>query len=312
MLIFKDLSVEIPGTNAHFFDLDQFSDNSKDDALLYGWNNLFSNILFDKIKYYKRKIYFNVTMPTEFCGEFDLHLNDKFDEVWTICPYSVKWLNNIQQTEKYKCIWYPMNIKYIPTSQSKLYDVCYHGGIHGQKYIEMLNIISKFNYRYMSMTQGINVMTRQNLQFATDLNLTNQEKLSRVAQCKISICYNSFFARDTNDVNNIKKQPRWFDNRAFCDIDAGRLIPQLKSRFIEASLCKTVNLVERDLWNVVEQWYEPDKHFIYFEGNDDLQSKIEMVLNNWDNMQNMIEDAFNLSKNKYGCDSLIERINARN
>ena len=100
MLVLKDLSVEIPGTNMHYVDIDKYSEQSEDTVLLYGYNNLQSNNLFDKIRHFKRKIYFNVTMPTEFCSDQDIRLDDKIDEVYTICPYSVDWLNCIKKSTK--------------------------------------------------------------------------------------------------------------------------------------------------------------------------------------------------------------------
>ena len=54
MLVLKDLSIEIPGTNMHYVDIDKYSSPSDDIVLLYGYNNLHSNQLFDKIKDFKK------------------------------------------------------------------------------------------------------------------------------------------------------------------------------------------------------------------------------------------------------------------
>lgn len=307
MLVLKDLSIEIPGTNMHYIGLDKYSQPSEETVLLYGYNFLHSNRLFDEIKDFKRKIYFNVTMPTEFCSDQNIFLDDKFDEVYTICPYSVAWLNKIKKTNSYKLAWYPLNERDIPVIQDKVYDVCYHGGMHGGKYTDMLSEIMPFSYRYMTMTHGINQLTQNCIPYATDLNLTNKEKMERIAQCKISVCMNSFTVRGEADLNNIKSQPHYLDNDAFIHAEKHRLCPQIKSRMNEAAACKTLNLVEKDLWNVAETFYRPDEHFVYFEKGN-LTETITEVLDHWDTYEPMIESAYSHFKNNYTTKSLYNKI----
>ena len=69
--------------------------------------------------------------------------------------------------------------------------------MHGAKYTEILNELLFFNYRYMTMTHGINGLTQQCIPFATDLNLTNDEKLERIAQCKMSVIMEECTVRST-------------------------------------------------------------------------------------------------------------------
>ena len=314
MKIYKDLSVEIEGTNTHYFDLEDFSNynissSSEDTALYYGYTFICNQSHDDLLKKHNHNIYLNVVPPTEFCGPYDIKVEDRFDEIYAICPYTVEWLNKIKNTNKYKKIWYPFNKKYIPSTQEKKYDVCYHGGIHGSKHLDMLRILNNFNYRYMTMTHDINPVTRAAIPIATDLDLSNQDKLTRIAECKISVCYNNFPLRPAhNDISHIKSQHRWQENKAFRHIDSSGMLPQLKSRFIEASLCKTLNLVERDPWNVVEEWYEPDKHFIYFDDNKNLKKVISQILSNWDSYQGIIENSYKHSFENYCCESVIDYI----
>jgi hypothetical protein len=309
MLVLKDLSIELAGTNMHYIDLDLYSKPSENSVLIYGYNNLYSDDIFNKISQYERKIYLNVTMPTEFCSDQDINLDDKFDEIYTICPYSVKWLNNIKNTNKYRFIWYPLDEKYIPENQEKIYDVCYHGGIHSDKYVNMLNTISSFNYRYMTMTHGINPLTQKCVPpFATDLNLTNEHKMIRIAQCKTSVCFNNFPVRDEGDLNHIKSQPKWEANEAFKLAATNGICPQIKSRINEAAACKTLNLVEKDAWNVVEYFYKPDEHFIYFEEMLDLQEKISEITSNWNNYKHIPEAVYQHFINNYTTKKLYDRL----
>ena len=291
MLVLKDLSLEIPGTNTHYIGFDEYSQPSEDTVLLFGFNNLHSNKLFNEIKDFKRKIYFNVTMPTEFGGDHDISLDDKFDEIYTICPYSVEWLNEVKNTDKYKLAWYPFDPIGVDDAvgYNKTHDVCYHGGIHGNKYVEMLQVIGKFNYRFMSMTHGINNLTQQNLGFATDTDLSHWSKIDVISKCKMSVCFNNYPFR--GNIGALKSRPSWELNKAFQLIESHGLCPQIKSRLNEAAATKTLNLVERDPWNVVEHFYEPDKHFIYFDGLNDLEQKIFEISTNWEDYKHIADAA---------------------
>ena len=297
MKVIKDISLEILGTNTHYFNLDEYSDNSNDEILVYGYNFLESHHMYNELKKYNRKVYLNVSMPTEFCGNVSTTQDQFFDEVYSICPYSVKWLNEITNSIKYKSIFYPFNKSNIPNIFDKKYDVCYHGGLHGNYHLECLKIMRRFNYRYMSMTHGINGLTSGNLGYTTNLNLSNQEKLNLIAECKISICYNYFSVRDGNDASNIKNRTDWFKNEAFKHIDDLKIIPQIKSRLNEAAMARTLNLVQKDPWNVVENYYIPDVDFVYFDSNEELEEKIRQILSNWDDYQQMIENAYQKSLN---------------
>lgn len=305
MKIINNLKIEIPGTNTHYFDLQDYSEDSNDEILIYGYDTLENPPKI--LNSYKIKKYLNVTMPTEFCSNQNIFLDDIFDEVYTICPYSCDWLNKLKNTNKYKFIWYPFNKKYIPAKTEKKYDICYHGGIHGNKHVEMLDIIKNYNYRYMSMTHNINNLTISKLNYATDLDLPNDQKLLKIAESKISICYNNLPCYP-NHIFNIKSKKDWNLNQAFNQIDITNDVPQLKSRFIEASLSRTLNLVEKDNWNIIEKFYEPNKHFIYFESNADLKNKIDTIISNYKSYQDIIENSFEHSYKNYSCDSLIKKI----
>lgn len=311
MKIYKDLSREIKGTNTHYFDFGDHASRHDSSALYYGYTFIEDQAHPDILKSHEKNIYLNVVTPTEFCGPYNTQAEDRFDEIYSICPFTVKWLNKLKNTNKYKKIWYPFNSKHTPSHGKKKYDVCYHGGIHGPKYIQMLDILSRFDYRYMTMDHSINHITRSQLGRATDLNLSYKQKMERINECKISVCYNNFPVRDEKDLQNIKNQPQWHENEAFSHAASDGILPQLKSRFIEACFAKTLNLVERDPWNVIEEWYEPNVHFIYFDGNEDLETKINKIVNssNWsDSYEKIINAAYKHSVENYTSEYLIKHI----
>lgn len=307
MKVIKNLKLEINGTNTHYFDLDEYSEIFADSCLYYGYTFIENGIEKDLLGQNKRNIYLNVTAPTEFCSQQDYNADNCFDEVVTICPYSNQWLNEVKNTNKYKTICYPFNEKYIPTNKEKLYDVIYHGGIHGETYIQCLEILKNFNYRYSSLSWGINNLTKQYLKYATNLDLDNQSKNNLISQCKISVCYNNFPIRDSGDLSNIKSRPYWWKNEAFAYAETLKIVPQFKSRFNEAAMSRTLNLLKKDEWNVVENWYTPNEDFIYFDSNEELKEKIEEILNNFDKYKKIIDNAYIKCLN-YTSKKLYEKI----
>ena len=312
MKIVEDLSIEVPDTNAHHWGLTELSENSSDAVLMYGFNASANAHLHEEHKDFKRKIYFNNWAPCEFAqykphnNKTGLEYEEYFNEVYSICPYSCEWLNDLNLGREYKTIFYPFNIKIVPEGNEKEYDVIYHGGIHGQEHYNCLLTMKEFNYRYVTMTHRINQMTQQCLPFATNTNLNFQEKIDLVAKSKISVCYNLVHISPQH-VPAIKTYSNWQKNEAFSEVDKWNVMPQFKTRAHEAAISKTLNLVQRDRWNIMERYYEPDKEFIYFDHESDLRSKIKEIINDWDSYQNVVENAYKKAAG-YTTNNFIELI----
>tara|TARA_A100001391_G_C5081644_1_gene280117 strand:- start:3752 stop:4705 length:954 start_codon:yes stop_codon:yes gene_type:complete len=313
MLILEDLSAEIPDTNSYHWDLKSLSNSeNKDSVLMYGYNCT-QNQQFHKISSeYGRKIFFNNWAPCEF-SQFKDHNNknaidydEKFNEIYSICPYTSEWLNKKQLGRKYKEIFYPFNKNIIPDTFEKKYDVIYHGGLHGQEHIDCLETMISYNYRYCSMTDYINQRTIAFLPYATNTNLQFQEKINLVAKTKISICYNLVHINPEH-IPAIKSYEKWQENEAFSEVEGWNVKPQFKTRMHEAAISRTVNLVMKDNWNVAERYYKPNEDFLYFEDKKDLRNKIDDVLNNWKDYENMIENAYNKAMN-YTTEKFVEKI----
>jgi hypothetical protein len=296
MRVIKNMSAEVPDTNGFYFRLDELSDDSKNN-LYNGYDAIHTNFTPGD-----RQALLNIWMPTEFAQFKDHHglnaveYNKNAQEVYGVCPLTTEWLNRIDPEREYKYIFYPFNAKDIPEPKEKKYDVCYFGGIHSNLHAEMLNTITHYNYRYMTMTHGINRNTQEMLPLATDLNLTHNEKIDKVAECKVSVCYNIVPA-EPRHIAAIKTYPEWETNPAFTDVESYGAFPQFKSRMHEAAISRTLNLVFRDPWRVTEDYYTPDEDFIYFDSQQELKVKLDEILNNWDSYSFMLDNAYNKAQN---------------
>ena len=297
MLILEKFTAEVPDTNSFHWNLTQHSDDDGKSVLLCGYDTGAAQELHRLVDDYERKILFNNWSPCEFSALKDHHGQNAFqydtwfNEVYTICPFSAKWMNSFYGKEKYKYIFYPFNSSIIPTPHTKVYDVIYHGGIHGQRHVECLKTMSKFNYRYLTMTHHINQATERCLSYATNVNLPFQEKINFVAASRISVCYN-VLDDQAHHINAIRRYQDWDKNEAHVDVGVGNTRPQFKTRMHEGAISKTLNVVQRDIWNLAEHYYEPDTEFLYFDTHEELEEIIHDVKNNWKKYEPIIEKAY--------------------
>ena len=305
MKIIEDLQIEVPDTNAHHWDIKSYSQDSSEEVLFYGYNASSNSNLLNNYSSFKRRMYFNNWAPCEY-AQPKVDDTSFFNEIYSICPYTSNWLNEEERSQRWRSIFYPYNKSIIPKKYDKEYDVIYHGGIHGQEHVDCLNVMKSFNYRYCTMTSYINASTHAMIPFATNLNLNFQEKINLVAKSKISICYNIIHVFNDH-VPNIQSHDNWESNKAFSEVGKRNIAPQFKTRIHEAAISRTLNLVMRDDWNIIEEYYEPYKDFVYFNDPTDLRYKIEDILNNWGDYQKMIENAFEKSK-KYTIENFVNKI----
>ena len=130
---------------------------------------------------------------------------------------------------------------------------------------------------------------------------------SLIRKTKINIIVNLLFL-NSQHIQNIKKINNWEKNKAFDHIDSG-IIPQQKTRAVESAVNKCLMLVRRDPWNVIENWFEPDVDFVYYDDEKSLPRKINEILSDWDSYKQIIHNAFNKAINNYTTEKFISRIN---
>jgi hypothetical protein len=314
MLILEDLSAEIPDTNSYHWDLKSLSEDDGKNVLMYGYNSSNNKDFHQQCEEYT-KVFFNNWAPCEFAqakdhfGAAATEYDHRFDIVYSICPYSNKWLNQLSLGREYRNIFYPFNKNLIPEKKEKKYDVIYHGGIHGKEHIECLETMLPFNYQYITMTKHINEMTHKSLGVATKIDLSFERKLEVIAESKISVCYNIVHALSDTLKDSFLSQPAAHLNEAFSAMSRahGETLPQFKTRMHEAAFCRTLNLVYKDEWNVAEEYYTPNEDFLYFTNKKDLERKIRDISNDFENYQSLIDNAYNKSLN-YTTDNFVGKI----
>ena len=246
---------------------------------------------------FKNNIYFETEEPNGLSEGQLPHQRGNWNlNFWTkiinICPYSADWENKVYNTDKFLNYVYPFDEDLLVKDYTKKYDVIYVGGLHGRHGIfsSMVNSIQRFNHRFVSMVGYRGV---------TDLNISLQQKMKIWAESKITVCANLLSENSPNQFSSrMKALPDWRENKALSYIDEG-IMPQIKPRITDAAVSKSLVLVLKDPWNVIETWFKPNVHFIYFDSLKELPDKIEWCLNNWEYCEKITENMYNEFMAKY-------------
>ena len=212
------------------------------------------------------------------------------DKVFTLCPYTAESIDNRIS------VFFPFNPEYIPNTETKDVDVVYAGSspVNINLSVVAKDMISnERSFAYVSWNGG-------NIKNA----FTFEEKMSWYGRSKISIIHNIVSALGNEhrykDFYNANK------NKAFDNLDRG-IMPQIKSRVFESAFSKCIMLVKRDPWNVIENFFEPEKDFLYFDNEAEFSQISEELLSNYDQYNHIAENAHNRALNNYTTKHFVEK-----
>jgi len=288
---------------------DEFNTNCDEEILLVGIACVENPDLRSYYADYERKVYINLEHPCSLYSgykELDpLAQQQLFDEVYSICPYTCEWLNQMRVGTTFIPMPYPHNKVYDEYHDfPKKIDVSYCGLIHNEEIASYVDILAKHNYFFSTIPHFNKVKSVNAL--ATHSNIPNLNKWHILAHSKINVVQNNLYL-NPEQINNIKKLPEWKNNEAFSHLDTG-LLPQLKSRTVEGALCKNVMLVKKDPWNVIEEWFVEGEDFIYFSNTEELDRHINEIKNNWSTYEPMALNAYKKVIEKYNTQFIYDKI----
>ena len=295
------------------FDLTDYNDDTTDTILFWGWNSVDNDIIKQQYESANKKIFINTVQPCDVVsGPIDILKQSYFDEVFTICPYTAHVLNtdpNKISDTLYTSICFPFREKHFNrykniTISDKEKDVIYYGNLHHNLYYDLIRTMSKFNYAFSTISH--HNQTEEMVGLITHFNLSSQEKWDLISKSKISVGFNLLFLNPSH-ISNLKMVS---NIEAFKNIDityTKAILPQMKTRMVEAAACKTLMLMYKDYWNVIEEWFEPNKHFLYWETFEELESLIADISNNYEKYWHIVEAA-NEHVQQYSIENLINKI----
>ena len=318
MKLIKDLSGNYPDCIVTYFNFEEHVENHPDDVAMFLGYNVRSH---EKIHHSVREecssmLFFNGEQPcayhSETEGAMSSDVNSLYTDIYTICPHTADWNNRLHNNgeNKFKPILFPIDRKCLIQSDEKKWDTVFYGSICGRDHAEAIDIISKFKYRFMTLGYGhwnpneaLDDIERT-ASLVTDINLHTFEKWKILSETKVIPIYNQLYLHDKH-IENIKKYYRWEENLAWSHLEQ-KIAPQLKPRVTEAALFKMLMLVKRDPWNLIENWFEPGKDFIYFDSNNELEDLIRETTTNLDKYQHIVESAYKKAYENYTTEPLLD------
>ena len=297
MIIEHDRQGEYGDVINSYYELERHNDGKDDCVLFQGYDTSRNETLREKYKDTPTRIYLNLEAPCAFASTNTcLQEQSYFTHVYTLCPYTCEFMNSHQTNTKFIPIPFPFSGKCFENLElnDKPLDAIYMGTMMCNEHAAIVKSIQQYNYNFASI---YDIPHMPHLR-PTMVNVSSQEKWNVLSKTKASVALN-LCPINEQQRSIITSNDNWENIEAFnigtppagTGAETG-YIPQFKPRVIEAMCTKTVNLVKWDPWNVIERWFEPGKHFLYWDDIEDLQKKLKDVVENYENYESMVESAY--------------------
>jgi hypothetical protein len=288
---------------------DKFNNDESEDAFFNGVHFIYNKNLREQYSKYNRRVLFAHWSPCEFLGKKDYHFFDAYDfftEVYCVCPFTCKFMNNYYGYEKFIYIPYPFT-NYSVSDFGNYDSVCsWFGSIHGNDHIKAIEHISKHKYKFITSQLNTWMMHPYEFNKCTHVNLTTDNKLIEVSKSKSSLTFNKLYMNGSSMNNRYYNN---IENESFKYFNKG-IMPQFKVRTHEIATCKSLILAHKDEWDLIEDFYEPNKDFIYFKNFEELDYLLNDIDINFEKYTPIIENAFEKVKN-YSVENIFNFIKTK-
>ena len=320
MKVIQDLSDNYPDDVNHYTKFSEMGDDSKEEVLFVDLGAVSNPFFRHEHRNYKRKVALVWEQPCAWTsgrgdsmsvsGDFE----DYYDEYYTICPYSADWLNeHFHGREKFKLAIVPYNINDTPQKEyEKEFDVIYWGNIHCLDHLHMLEAMRSFksNFYTVHPAHWTVKMSKDSFhRYANQISGISEPRRNMweiLRKTKIFVMTNTIPLTEAH-IKSITSMPKWNKNEAFSNLEQ-MIAPQMKTRSIEAAFNKTLSLVKKDPWNVIEHFFEPGVDFLYYESNEQLAPMIQEITENWDDYKHIVDNAYEKAVNNYTSQQMYKMI----
>ena len=312
MRVIRDRSGEYGDCAYEYLHLEEWADDNNEEVLFYGYATAYNNQVLTFFRDSSRKVYFQGEQP---CGLYStrpdiikqsLEVADYFDEIYSTCPYSAEWMNLINGYDKYRPIIFPHNLDWaVKEEHERPLDVIYWGNVPNQSktVLNILDTIIKFKYAFYTL--GIGVPSHI-FPHVTGVNTRRVEMWEALKRSKVMVTANLLYLTE-GEVAATKSCPRWKENEAFCRVDE-KIMPQIKTRPIEAIFNKTLVVLKEDPWRIFDKWFEPETEFLYYKNDEDLEPLLRDISNNWDSYKHIAENAYEKATKLYSTEKVFKTI----
>lgn len=290
--------------------LDRLSDDDSDSVFFNGVEFIDDVTLLLPYKDYKRRVIFAHWSPCEYMTKKDYYYFDayeSFTEVYCVCPFTCNFMNNYYGYEKFIYIPYPFTNYSVDTFYQYDSLVSWFGSIHGDDHIKAIETIEKYSYKFITSQKNTWMHHPYEYTKCTHVALSSSDKLKEVSKTRASLTFNKLYASPQTKYNTGLSSNI---HHAFDYMKSYAIAPQFKVRTHEIATCKSLILCKKDPWNLIEDFYEPNKHFIYFENTSELEDILNDVDKNFEKYISIIEAAYEQVQ-KYSVENIFEFIKTK-
>jgi spore maturation protein CgeB len=208
---------------------------------------------------------------------------ERYDFIFSIDPFLVKKRNEQLGKEKYIYSFFPFDGRRIPPQIEKKFDVFYSGHAkHGC--MELISCIDRYRGCIVSNNYRNSV--------------SYKDKILLNSASKISIVHNKYIlpvhqAEETKKLN--------------CTEVRNNTVTQHKARVVEAAMCDSIMLCERDEFNIIEDLFEEGKDFLYFDDEVSLKDRIDSILSDYENYKTLAVNAKTKAVQNYTTEAFVRR-----
>lgn len=218
-----------------------------------------------------------------------------FDVVYHLCPYTCAYLNELHSTQKFKPIFFPTED--IRMENKRIFDVFYTGS--------RIPHLPAFAMIERSILRRIGTQFDEMKAYMSSPTIDGYyKKMELWSKTKICIAHNLLVPKHyfPNVYSNelTRKHLPWDSHNG--------PVPQLKSRIFEGALMGCILLVFKDEYKSIERYFTENVDFIYFENEQDLNNKIDVILKNYDAYKHIALNAQRKVQNNYLTKHFIDKL----
>ena len=177
--------------------------------------------------------------------------------------------------------------------ENKKNDLIYSGGIYNKFFFDILTSIKRHKYIYSSYYKPrifpkytLNPFYIKRNYYENFDNLLDSQLKS-----KIGFLINQVSINQKQHIM-LKQDIGYSSIDNFDYIKENLLLPQFKGRMWELASTKTLILVKKDPWNIIEETFIPNSDFIYYNNIDEANDIIDDVLINYKKYRDITESAY--------------------
>jgi hypothetical protein len=256
-----------------------------------------------------KKVLFTIDQPNGFYyldKFYDLY-NSYFDLILAVDSYSSKYYNNKYKTNKFQYVPYYINDKKlsVPKYEDKNIPIFYTGHTVFSIDFPLVIMISNVIKTHLGADMFNSLYSYYSYNFYRKMEVLQKTRIAVIHCTNINYKYVSDYDDRFIKDDVINEHLPWHKDLPTV---YGADTPQIKSRIFEAAISKSIILCYKDKYDTIEDFYEPNKDFLYFETEAELHELINKISADYLNYIYLAENAYEKTVQNYTTRNLVKLV----